>query len=96
MYQPSAPCSPPSSEQSEQPRQECARYVSREPEGEEGHKEGDADQAPEEAMAPFPPIDGLELIEAHAAFQLEIFGDLLVGVERLPATRCPTSAGWRR
>ena len=55
----------------------------REPEGEEGHKEGDADQAAEEAMAPFPPIDGLELIEAHAAFELEIFGDLLIGVERL-------------
>ena len=54
-------------EQSEQPRQQCARYVAGEPEGEEGHKEGDADQAAEEAMSPFPPIDGLELIEAHAA-----------------------------
>src|SRR6185369_130411 len=40
-------------EESEQPRQQCSRYESCEPEGEEG----DADQAAEEAMAPLPPID---------------------------------------
>src|SRR6516164_9402881 len=34
-------------------------------------------------MRPFPPEDGLELIEAHAALELGILRDLLIGGERL-------------
>jgi hypothetical protein len=43
-------------------------------------------------MRPFPPEDGLELIEAHAALELGIFGDLLIGGERL----LPVCVGERR
>jgi len=43
-------------------------------------------------VRPFPPIDGLELIEAHAPLELGIFGDLLIRLEGL----LPIGLGERR
>ncbi len=70
-------------EQAEKPRQQRARDVAGDQKAEERHEEGKADEAAEEAMRPFPPEDGLELIEAHAALDLSVFGDLLIGGEGL-------------
>src|SRR5919204_3750773 len=70
-------------EQPEQSRQEVAGDVARDQEDDERREESDADEAAEKAVRPFPPEDGLELLEAHAAFELGIFGDLLIGVESL-------------
>ncbi len=52
-----------------------------EPEHHERHEERGADQPAEEPMRPFPPIDGLELVDAHAVLELGIFWDLLIGGE---------------
>src|ERR1700688_3509959 len=46
---------------------------------------GDADRAPEQPVAPFPPEDGLELAKIHAGVEFAILRNGLVGVERL----CP-------
>ena len=81
MYQPTAPCSPPSTNRPASLGSSDARNVAREPEDDEGHEEGGADQPAEKAMRPFPPIDGLELFQAHAALDLGIFRDLLIGLE---------------
>src|SRR5262249_10209884 len=66
-----------------EPGQPVARYVTGGPEANERNEEDDADHSAEEAVAPLPPIDCLELIEAHAPLQLQIFGDPLIGAERL-------------
>ena len=64
MYQPSAPCSPPSTNSTPQrqavPRER--RPVSAK-EG-KGKEEGQADDAAKKAVRPFPPIDELEVFEA--------------------------------
>ncbi len=83
-------------EQADQPRQQRTRDIAGEPEHDEGHEEGDADQPAEKAMRPFPPIDGLELLEAHAALELGIFRDLPVGLEGLLPVGSRRAAGWRR
>ena len=79
-------------EESDQPRQKRARDIAEKPEADEWHEKSDADQPAEKAMRPFPPIDGLELVEAHAALELGIFGDLLIGLEGL----LPVGLGERR
>ena len=74
-------------EQADQSGQQRARDIAREPEHDEGHEEGGADQPAEKAMRPFPPIDGLEVLQAHAALDLGIFRDLLIGLEGLAPVR---------
>ncbi len=74
-------------EQADEPRQKRRRDVARDPEHDEGHEEGNTDQPPKEPMRPFPPIDGLEFFEAHAALELGIFRDGLVGREGLLPVR---------
>ena len=44
---------------------------------------GNADHAPEQAMAPFPPEDRLELAEIHAGIEFAILRNPLVALERL-------------
>ena len=79
-------------EQAEQPWQERLRDEAQKPEHDKGHEEDDADEAAKEAVGPLPPVDGLELIEAHAALLVLIFGNLLIGGERL----LPVAIGERR
>ncbi len=46
-----------------------------------------ADHAPEQAVAPFPPEDGLELRKAHAGVEFAVLRDGLVAFERLHPLR---------
>ena len=46
-----------------------------------------ADHAPEQAVAPFPPEDGLELRKAHAGVEFAVLRDGLVALERLRPLR---------
>jgi hypothetical protein len=57
--------------------------LSPEQEEQEWHQEGDADQAPEVAVAPLPPEYVLELVKRHALVQDLVLRDLAVGVEFL-------------
>ena len=54
-------------------------------EPEEGQRESDADDAPEQPVRVFEPEDSLELPEGHAPIDFLILGEaLVVGEERLP------------
>ena len=44
-------------------------------------QERGADHARQQAVRPFPPVDGLELVEAHAVIELAVLRDRLVFVE---------------
>ncbi len=46
-----------------------------------------ADHAPEQAVAPFPPEDGLEFMKAHAGVEFAVLRDGLVALERLQPLR---------
>ena len=48
---------------------------------EERQQIGRPDHAPEQPVAPFPPEDGLELVERHAGIEFAILRDGLVGLE---------------
>ena len=74
-------------EQADETRQKRRRDVARRPEHDKGHQEGNTDQPPKEPMRPFPPINGLEFFEAHAALELAIFRNGLVGREGLLPVR---------
>ena len=67
MYQPMAPCTPPSASTPRQLQREAAAQLARQPEDDERQREGDADEAAEEAVGPLPPVDRLEGLERHAA-----------------------------
>ncbi len=49
----------------------------------EGQQIDPADHAPQQPVAPFPPEDGLELVEAHAVVEFAILRNGLVGLERI-------------
>ena len=72
--------------QDEQPGA-CPRQLpaqpSRRQEPHEGHKEGQTDEPAEEAVPPFPPVNGLELIKAHALVDQLVLWNLPVLVEFL-------------
>ncbi len=53
-------------EDAETLQREAAAQLAHEPERDERQREGDADEAAEEAVRPFPPVDGLEGFERHA------------------------------
>ena len=56
------------------------------PEPQRRQNEGQADQAREQTMAPFPGVDRLEAVERHVGVERRVLRDLLVAVEgRLPA-----------
>jgi hypothetical protein len=52
-----------------------------EQEDDEGHGEGEADEAAKEAVEPLPEEDELELLEAHPLVDEFVLGNLLVGLE---------------
>ena len=65
-------------EQAEQARHQPALDPAGGPEQDERYKEDDADQAPEQAVAPFPPEDLLELVDRHALVDDLVLRNLLV------------------
>ena len=81
MYQPMAPCMPPSAKYAEALQRKAAAQLAHQPEGDERQREGDADEAPEEAVGPLPPEDGLESLERHAGIDDGVLRDGLVLVE---------------
>ncbi len=81
MYQPMAPCRPPSARTPRHFSAKRAAQLAHQPEHDERHGKGDADEAAEKAVRPLPPVDGLEAIERHAGVDDRIFGDRLVLLE---------------
>jgi hypothetical protein len=73
IHQPTAPCSP--------------LDPSRRPEEHQRQGVGDADEAPQLPVGPFPPEDELELIKAHALVDELVLRDLAVLVEFLQPFR---------
>ncbi len=82
MYQPMAPCTPPSASTPRHFKAKRAAQLAHEPEGQKRQRKGDADEAAEEAVRPFPPVDRLECLERHARVDDRVLGDRLVLVER--------------
>ena len=71
----------PEPEDEPEPRLQARRHPAAPEEPEKRQQERDADEPANEPVHPLPPIDRLELIEAHAAIELAVLRDGLVFLE---------------
>ena len=75
------------SEDAGEPGSQCTRDASCGEEIEKGQQKDCADEPAEEAMRPFPPEDDLEGLEAHAAIDVLVLGDLPIPGEGFEPVR---------
>ena len=92
MYQPIAPCRPPSANTPASFHPSRASMRRAPPEPEERHEKDEPDRPAEQAMEVLPPEDALELGERHALVDQLVLGRLPVLVEH----RLPVGLGERR
>ena len=81
IHQPMAPCRPPSAPRPSRRPVPAERDLAAGEEPQEAEAPDEADHAAELAVAPFPPVDDLELVEGHAPVDELVLRNLAVLVE---------------
>ena len=93
MYQPIAPCSPPSTKIAGELPRVAGRNPAAHGKPDERQQEHHADRAAEQPVEILPPEDALELRERHALVDLPVFGRRAGTWRRSPATARRFSGG---